>query len=485
MKQGKRIAAFLGALVWVWLCLSLSLQSVKAVGPSIVTVYPGNDEPYEIEVGPGQQLYERELAVPEPQSGAEFVGWYTEDGKPYDFSRVVTQNMILWAKWRWDSVYIHVPAPQGPLSGHDVYADDYRDQAYSATEYVNVVSSYWLTESGDTFTYFEPGKTYQVIVELETERSPGGGLHFAFDEDTSVYFNSFYEATQIDETMYNATYAMRFTMEEENEIIDSIAVAIGIVEDGESPVSIEVLTDHVWLQDFILKDQNGNLFPGSLQSGQTYQVSLWLTPLDEGYIFGPDTQVMINGKACEPDEVPGERELWVTWQFKYEMRYGVTLYPYPNQPGSRVIIVLEGEALGEVELEPLEGYEFVGWFTDPAFTNPYDVNKPVTGDLVLYGNWVPVQGEQSGEDSKEESSESSKPESSESSESSSETSTKPEGGSEESSSSGGESGTSGDRPLRGRRALLAVSGVAAGGLLAVDAVVLIRVLRFRKHKRRP
>ncbi|MBO5137086.1 MAG: leucine-rich repeat protein [Spirochaetaceae bacterium] len=34
-----------------------------------------------------------------------------------------------------------------------------------------------------------------------------------------------------------------------------------------------------------------------------------------------------------------------------------------------------------------EGYEFLGWYSEFDFTNPYDFNSPVTSNFILYANW--------------------------------------------------------------------------------------------------
>lgn len=38
-----------------------------------------------------------------------------------------------------------------------------------------------------------------------------------------------------------------------------------------------------------------------------------------------------------------------------------------------------------------EGWEIEGWYTDAAYTTPYDFTTPVMGDLTLYAKWVEVE----------------------------------------------------------------------------------------------
>lgn len=57
-------------------------------------------------------------------------------------------------------------------------------------------------------------------------------------------------------------------------------------------------------------------------------------------------------------------------------------------------------AHGELAVRPTdptyEGWKFLGWYTDDAFSTPYDFETPVTADVTLYGGWVEA-GEEPGE----------------------------------------------------------------------------------------
>lgn len=67
--------------------------------------------------------------------------------------------------------------------------------------------------------------------------------------------------------------------------------------------------------------------------------------------------------------------------------YDVKFYPGDNQE-----TIVENVRKGAVVPQPVnptqDGYVFAGWYTDEAFTSPYDFTIPVTEDLDIYGKWL-------------------------------------------------------------------------------------------------
>ena len=66
-------------------------------------------------------------------------------------------------------------------------------------------------------------------------------------------------------------------------------------------------------------------------------------------------------------------------QVDYERLVTITL------TGHTAVTQLKGE-LFEAPLLAKDGYEFLGWFYDTAFTKPY-YNRPIKSDLILYPKW--------------------------------------------------------------------------------------------------
>jgi len=54
------------------------------------------------------------------------------------------------------------------------------------------------------------------------------------------------------------------------------------------------------------------------------------------------------------------------------------------------VLVEDGELLTEPTEPEEEGYEFMGWYVDDTFENPYDFSEPVNQDMDLYGHFSPL-----------------------------------------------------------------------------------------------
>jgi basic membrane protein A len=54
------------------------------------------------------------------------------------------------------------------------------------------------------------------------------------------------------------------------------------------------------------------------------------------------------------------------------------------------VLVEEGELLNEPTAPEKEGHEFVGWYVDDTFENPYDFSEPVNQDMDLYAQFSPL-----------------------------------------------------------------------------------------------
>lgn len=71
--------------------------------------------------------------------------------------------------------------------------------------------------------------------------------------------------------------------------------------------------------------------------------------------------------------------------------YTVT-YNY-NQPTlqNTTLTIQEGQSLTQPATPEVEGYVFVGWFSDQTLTQAWDFTSPVTANLTLYAKWSTVE----------------------------------------------------------------------------------------------
>jgi uncharacterized repeat protein (TIGR02543 family) len=97
----------------------------------------------------------------------------------------------------------------------------------------------------------------------------------------------------------------------------------------------------------------------------------------------------------------------VTMHARWTPVYTVTFHPEGGGPAPDTRSVAEGGAVGEPAAMTRESSAlpsraglylnpkdvFGGWYTESAYTTPYDFTAPVTGSLDLYAKWTePVPG---------------------------------------------------------------------------------------------
>jgi len=110
--------------------------------------------------------------------------------------------------------------------------------------------------------------------------------------------------------------------------------------------------------------------------GEDYTFDGWFAP-DETVKWDVDT-----------DKVTANITLTAHWTAPAgTVEYDVTLKW--NEGGTDEIRkVEENQKLPEPEARTIEGYDFVNWYKEAAFTNVYDFNTPVTQDITIYAKWT-------------------------------------------------------------------------------------------------
>ncbi len=89
----------------------------------------------------------------------------------------------------------------------------------------------------------------------------------------------------------------------------------------------------------------------------------------------------------EIDTVKYHMTLYAGWEYVGATEYIVTFRPN-NGESDRILVVGANELIPVQESPIMEGYTFVGWYSDSAWTKPWNFDTDrVTRNMILYGGW--------------------------------------------------------------------------------------------------
>ena len=116
------------------------------------------------------------------------------------------------------------------------------------------------------------------------------------------------------------------------------------------------------------------------------------TPVKDGYVF-------VNWVKENGDVFNFNTTIDQDYKLKanYKEKTDVTKYiiNFDTMGGSIIeSVIIEAGAKLELPVDPyLEGYKFIGWYTDVDYITLFDKDNPITSDITLYARWERTDGE--------------------------------------------------------------------------------------------
>ena len=113
------------------------------------------------------------------------------------------------------------------------------------------------------------------------------------------------------------------------------------------------------------------------------------TPIKNGYTFiGWYTDdKYTTAWNFDADKVTNHMTLYAGWEYSALQEYSVTFKPNNGDPDS--LVVVPANSLIPIPTTPtMEGYTFIGWYSDEACENPWNFDTDKIGsNMILYGGW--------------------------------------------------------------------------------------------------
>ncbi len=334
-----------------------------------------------------------------------FVGWFDENGTPWDFSKKVEGDITLKAHWVSDGNYVVVY----DMGGVGVAPKDEHD--YVPDEYVNGGVA--------PVPAHVPGYVFQGWFEDEARTTPFDFEHYRIDK-TTTYVYAKWEALKYTINFHRNGHGATYPSQERG--YGAAVANPGVMEEygwtfvgwyrGESlddSLIWDFKTDRI-SEDYFATPTDTVLdlyarwertqfkvsFSSSVDSTYTkeYMVNqgeklteVPSVPAAIGYTQGRWLVVDANGNKStfNPDDpINGPLNVVATYDLeRYTISYVSPIGALPNNE-----IVVYGENVTDPQTQDLPSWHFVGWYKEKTFENKWDFTRDrPEASMTLYAKW--------------------------------------------------------------------------------------------------
>lgn len=323
----------------------------------------------------------------EPQKvdrpGYRFLGWFTEDGKAFDFSTPITKSMTLTAKWEIVNINAYIipitsDGTQLVGAGFDMALNTttlgrvglpgYEDEDAVRIHFATFASSAGLADAGDYFPGTDP-LVVKAVADLKNglERRFAAGVNEAKADGIMSKTNWTYlhvgELDDEDDTNFLSGnlvfYSARFVTEDSEHVTGM--------------PNAEYTHNAVAVYDYYLDGETITI-PDAVPERYGYDFLGWsvkAVPAENDKLL----------KAGDTVTVDGDVVFTAQWKLK---EYTVS---FDSKGGTKVDsqIVEHGSTATKPGNPHRNDYTFKGWYLDGK---KFDFSTPITGDITLVARWA-------------------------------------------------------------------------------------------------
>ena len=323
----------------------------------------------------------------EPQKvdrpGYRFLGWFTEDGKAFDFSTPITKSMTLTAKWEIVNINAYIipitsDGTQLVGAGFDMALNTttlgrvglpgYEDEDAVRIHFATFASSAGLADANDYFPGTDP-LVVKAVADLKNglERRFAAGVNEAKADDI------------MSKTNWTYLHVGELDDEEDTNFLSGNLVfysARFVTEDSEHVTGMpnaEYTHNAVAVYDYYLDGETITI-PDAVPERYGYDFLGWsvkAVPAENDKLL----------KAGDTVTVDGDVVFTAQWKLK---EYTVS---FDSKGGTKVDsqIVEHGSTATKPGNPHRNDYTFKGWYLDGK---KFDFSTPITGDITLVARWA-------------------------------------------------------------------------------------------------
>lgn len=340
-----------------------------------VTFDPGDGEPVtSVSVAYGDTVDEPEAPT---RDGYEFADWLL-NGTPYDFTQPVTKDLTLVADWMKAEHTVTFDTNGGtPIDSQSITDGDTVEEPKAPTKDGYVFSG-WL-EDGKPYDFSTP-VTSDITLTAQWEKAAPAVHVVSFDtgKGTPVPSQNVTDGDKATEPDMPTLEGYEFT----GWLLD------GQPYDFSTPATGDITLTAEWVKTPVNHTVTFDTDGGAELPSQTVADGETATqpevPVRDGYVF---LGWLLNGKAYDfSTPVTGDITLTASWEkekpathtIRFDTADGTTI---PAQT------VTDGSMATKPADPTRKGYTFNGWAVNGQ---PYDFSTPVTADLTITAEWVPL-----------------------------------------------------------------------------------------------
>ena len=337
------------------------------------------------------------------KDGYEFAGWYTDSKHVtgYDFTKPVTSDLTLYAKWTRGGVKPTTPAKKhtvsfdtnggsiiSPIEVNDGDTLNVKDPTRTGYKFAGWYTDEKLTAPFDPATHITSDLT--LYAKWDENKPSKGSFTVTFDagDGVTVESQTVTEGDTLDKpadpTKPGYTFAGWYT--------DSTLTK---PYDFSQPVDQDLTLYGKWNENAhkdssthtVTFNTNGgtNIDPVKVQEGE--QVKKPADPTRDGFTFAgwyaDDTYAT---PFDFTSTITSDLTLYAKWDAR---KFTITLDPGNGQP-TQQLQVENGQLATLPDAPTRDGYTFDGWYTDKGYRNRFDPKQRITGDMTLYAKWTPT-----------------------------------------------------------------------------------------------
>lgn len=317
------------------------------------------------------------------REGYRFLGWFTKDGKAFDFSTPITKSMTLTAKWEIVNINAYIipitsDGTQLVGAGFDMALNTttlgrvglpgYEDEDAVRIHFATFASSAGLADAEDYFPGTDP-LVVKAVADLKNglERRFAAGVNEAKADGIMSKTNWTYlhvgELDDEDDTNFLSGnlvfYSARFVTEDSEHVTDM--------------PNAEYTHNAVAVYDYYLDGETITI-PDAVPERYGYDFLGWsvkAVPAENDKLL----------KAGDTVTVDGDVVFTAQWKLK---EYTVS---FDSKGGTKVDsqIVEHGSTATKPRNPHRNDYTFKGWYLDGK---KFDFSTPITGDITLVARWA-------------------------------------------------------------------------------------------------